>query len=218
MFLLKESVQIRDEEAQIYKGFPSEESNFRIPIKASIGDTVDLTLMLEKEGYLREEISFTQIIKDSNIVDLNKTLILLMTPIEYVVASDLIGRDLMKRFIINPIYFDFDKYNIRPDAAYELDKIVEIMNHFPNMIIDLASHTDCIGSDEYNQKLSDNRAKATMEYLISKGISKDRLTCKGYGKSKPVNNCACKDNNSTSTCNPAMQELNRRTEFIVRTM
>ncbi|MFH0867124.1 MAG: OmpA family protein [Bacteroidota bacterium] len=207
-------VVITDEKAITYTGFSLPTGTFKVPVKVRLNDTIILTLMLEKKGYLREELKYTYLVIDSNNVDLNKSLELLMTPLEAVIATDLIGEDLMKNFIINPIYFDFDKYNIRADAASELDKIVAIMNEYPKMVIDIASHTDCRGSYDYNIALSDNRCKSTIEYIVAKGISKDRLTGKGYGETKLVNDCAC-EGGQASSCTPAMHQLNRRSEFIV---
>ena len=111
---------------------------------------------------------------------------------------------------LNKIYFDFDKSNIRPDAARELDKVVELMlETYPYMTIRLESHTDPVGSHQYNDVLSEERAKSTYEYLVSKGVPQERiLSYKGFGKRKPVNDCKTKWD-----CPPEILELNRRTEF-----
>ena len=121
-----------------------------------------------------------------------------------------VGTDLAKVLDIPIIYFDFDKSNIRPDAAVELQKIVEVMNQYPDMKIDIRSHTDSRGSDSYNAALSDRRAKSTMEYIISQGISKDRLTSKGYGERQLVNHCS-----NGVPCSKEEHQANRRSEFIV---
>jgi len=115
-----------------------------------------------------------------------------------------------KSLKVNPIYFDLGKSNIRPDAAKELDKIVAVMMENPAMKIELGSHTDARGSDAFNLSLSDRRAKASASYIISKGISPDRIVGKGYGESKLVNGCA-----NNVKCSEAEHQLNRRTEFIV---
>ena len=120
------------------------------------------------------------------------------------------GTDLAKVLNIPMIYFDFDKSNIRPDAEVELQKVVEVMNQYPELKIDIRSHTDSRGSDAYNEALSDRRAKSTMHYLISQGISKDRLTSKGYGESQLVNGCS-----NGVPCSKAEHQANRRSEFIV---
>ncbi len=111
---------------------------------------------------------------------------------------------------LNKIYFDFNKHNIRPDAAAELDKVYTVMMEtYPEMIIKLESHTDPVGSHAYNDQLSERRAKSTYEYLIAKGVPKNRiLSYKGFGKRKPINGCTSK-----ADCSPEELELNRRAEF-----
>lgn len=109
---------------------------------------------------------------------------------------------------IEIIYYDFDKADIRPDAAYELDKVVDILKKYPNMKIELGSHTDSRASAWYNRLLSNNRAKAAKEYLVSKGIENSRLTTKGYGESKLVNDC-----NDRKQCTEEEHQKNRRTEI-----
>ncbi|SNR81820.1 Outer membrane protein OmpA [Maribacter sedimenticola] len=111
---------------------------------------------------------------------------------------------------LNKIYFDFNKSDIRPDAAKELDKVIKVMNQtYPDMIIKLESHTDPVGSHAYNDNLSESRAKSTYEYLIENGVSKDRIVSyKGFGKRMPINKCTSKQD-----CTPEELELNRRTEF-----
>ena len=111
---------------------------------------------------------------------------------------------------LNKIYFDFNKSDIRPDAAAELDKVVNLMlNIYPYMVIKLEAHTDPVGSHEYNDKLSKDRAKSTYDYLITKGVPKERiLSYKGFGKRKPVNDCKTRWD-----CPAKTLELNRRTEF-----
>lgn len=115
-----------------------------------------------------------------------------------------------KAIKIENIYFDLNKYNIRKDAAKELDKIVKMLNENPEIIIELSSHTDARGSDASNMTLSDNRAKSSAQYIISKGISKDRITGKGYGESKLVNDCG-----NNIKCSEKLHQQNRRTEFSV---
>lgn len=125
-----------------------------------------------------------------------------------------VGADLSKLLKINMIYFDLDKYNIRPDAAIELDKIVAVMKQYPNMKIELISHTDCRMPEDYNQRLSLNRAIASKNYLVAHGISSNRLTGKGLGESQLAVDCQC-DSNDNSKCTEAQHQLNRRTEFII---
>src|SRR5690606_2931540 len=92
------------------------------------------------------------------------------------------GDDLFKTLDLNPIYFDLDKSNIRPDAAQELTKILAVMEEYPSMKIDIRSHTDSRASMAYNDKLSDRRAQSTRQWLIDQGIAPERLTAKGYGE------------------------------------
>ena len=102
-----------------------------------------------------------------------------------------INTDIAKIIQINPIYFDLAKWNIRKDAAFELDKIVKVLQENPSMEIELGSHTDCRSSASYNITLSGKRAKSSAEYIVSKGITKTRIISKGYGESKLINHCEC---------------------------
>ena len=125
-----------------------------------------------------------------------------------------VGSDLAKTFNIKIIYFDLDKSNIRPDAALELEKIAQVMKQNPTMKVDVRSHTDCRQTAKYNLALSDRRAKATMAWLTKNGIAANRLTGKGYGESKLVNDCGCEPTN-TSNCSEEEHQANRRSEFII---
>ena len=111
----------------------------------------------------------------------------MIKPREIAIDKDV---DLAKVLNIKEIYFDLDKSDIRPDAAVELAKIVEVMRENPKMKIDIRSHTDSRGADSYNLKLSDRRAKATLEWMVKQGIERKRLTAKGYGETQLVNGCS----------------------------
>lgn len=124
------------------------------------------------------------------------------------------GVDLAKAFGIKIIYFDLDKSNIRPDAAVELAKILDVMKQYPTMEIDVRSHTDCRQTAKYNASLSDRRAKSTIAWLIKNGVAASRLTGKGYGESQLVNDCACEPTNK-SECTEEQHQANRRSEFII---
>ena len=124
------------------------------------------------------------------------------------------GDDLFKAFGIKIIYFDLDKSFIRPDAAVELAKILDVLEQNPTMEIDVRSHTDCRQTAKYNMALSDRRAKSTMAWLVEKGIAKTRLTGRGYGESQLVNNCGCEPTNK-SDCTEEQHQANRRSEFII---
>lgn len=119
-----------------------------------------------------------------------------------------------KAIQIENVHFDVNKSEIRPDAAIELDKIVKLMNENPEIIIELSSHTDCRGSDAFNMKLSDRRAKSSAAYIIAKGISSDRISGKGYGERQLLNNCGC-EGKVISNCSEEEHQKNRRTEFKV---
>jgi outer membrane protein OmpA-like peptidoglycan-associated protein len=109
--------------------------------------------------------------------------------------------------ILQPIYFEFNKSNITEQGAEELDKLVVVMNEYPAMVIFAKAHTDNRGSDRYNLNLSDRRAKSTVQYIISKGISKKRITGQGFGESEPK--VVCDD------CSEAEHAQNRRSEFLI---
>lgn len=113
---------------------------------------------------------------------------------------------------LNTIYFDFDKYNIRPDAAKELHKIIDLLtNQYPNMTIQVASHTDSRGSKSYNDRLSIDRANSTYEYLITNGLNKERVIAHdGYGEHRLTNGCS-----DGIPCEEPEHQMNRRTDFTV---
>ncbi len=120
------------------------------------------------------------------------------------------GADLAKMLNIPMIYFDFGRSDVRPDAEVELQKTLVVMQGHPTLKIDIRSHTDSQGNSAYNLKLSDKRARATMEWLVKNGIERDRLTAKGYGESQLVNRCS-----NGVPCSEEEHQLNRRSEFII---
>lgn len=115
-----------------------------------------------------------------------------------------------KPIVLENIYYDFDKWEIRADASKELDNLVKILNDNPAIQIEMSSHTDSRAGDQYNLVLSDKRAKAAVNYLISRGINASRLSWKGYGESMPVNKCV-----NDVFCTEDEHQKNRRTEFKV---
>ena len=124
-----------------------------------------------------------------------------------------IGDDLGKCFGIKVIYFDLNKYNIRQEAALDLEKILDVLNQNPNMKLDIRSHTDSRASHKYNETLSDNRAKSTISWLVKNGIDSSRLTGKGYGETQLINKCS-----DGVKCTEEEHQLNRRSEFIITAM
>ena len=124
-----------------------------------------------------------------------------------------VGTDLAKILDVSIIYFDLDKWNIRPDAAEDLEKIIAVMEKYPNMTIAIRSHTDSRQTHKYNELLSDRRAKSTLEFMVKNGINRNRLTAKGFGETQLVNNCS-----DDVPCSEAEHQKNRRSEFIVLKM
>ena len=119
--------------------------------------------------------------------------------------------EINKTFTLNNIYYDYDKSDIRADAAIELDKLVGVLKDNPGVIVELGSHTDARGRDSYNLSLSQRRAKSAVDYLINTaGIASTNLKSKGYGESRLVNAC-----NNTNTCSESKHQQNRRTELKV---
>ncbi len=122
-----------------------------------------------------------------------------------------IGTDLALLLNLNPIYFDYDKSFIRPDAEIELAKVIKYMQEYPSVKIDVRSHTDSRGRDAYNLALSERRNKSTKEYIINKGgISADRISGNGYGETRLTNRCS-----NGVKCSKEEHQANRRSEFIV---
>lgn len=119
--------------------------------------------------------------------------------------------DLGCKLNLQPIYFDFDKSNIRKDAEIELAKILAAMREYPELIIHIESHTDSRGNDKYNESLSERRAQSTLKWLVGKGIDAKRLTAKGYGESQLVNQCS-----NGVNCTAEEHQLNRRSMFIIK--
>lgn len=111
---------------------------------------------------------------------------------------------------LHDVYYDFDKWYIRDDAAAELNHLVSVMRQYPSLKIELGSHTDARGNDEYNRKLSQKRADAAVKYIISQGISSSRLTAKGYGETMVTNQCE-----NGVKCSDEEHQANRRTEVRV---
>lgn len=172
-----------------------------------LNDNMNYDFILEKEGYLKKTVNYSKLIDKPGIYNVHEAVNLKMGKLET-------GIDLAKIIDMKPIYFDLGKFKIRTDAAIELDKIVKIMNDYPNMVVELGSHTDCRASAAENMKLSDKRAKASAAYIKAKITNPDRITGKGYGESVLLNNCGC-EGKVKSTCPEEEHAKNRRTEFKV---
>lgn len=170
-------------------------------IGKNLKDRVSYQIKLEKEGYLGKVLTFNSTLETPGQIALHNALDLNLDKIE-------IGTDIGKVLQVNPIYFDLGKSTIRPDAATELLKIVQIMKENPTLEIELGSHTDARGSASGNLRLSDRRAKSSVNYIISQGIDASRITGKGYGEAQLINQCA-----DGVKCSEDEHQLNRRTEF-----
>lgn len=125
-----------------------------------------------------------------------------LNPIEKLILADTID--------LAPIFFEFDKSNITAPAAFELDKLVQIMQKYPELVIKATSHTDSRGPESYNERLSDRRAKTTVQYVISKGIDASRISGEGKGESEPKIDCS-------AGCTKEQHAENRRSEFLIVT-
>lgn len=180
----------------------TELGSFLMPLmNKSLNDSVSYNITMEKEGYFTKVATYNEEFTVPGIYNLHEIIDLNLDPEV---------KDLSEMVQINPINFDFNKYNIRPDAAIELDKIVDIMNKYPEMEVELGSHTDSRGSADYNEKLSDRRAKASAAYIKEKITFPERIYGKGYGESKIINKCV-----DGVPCSDDEHEVNRRTEFKV---
>lgn len=163
----------------------------------------------DKEGYGKTEVDFAS----TNDYEFkhNQPLQLTVGKPELGIVKTNLGDDLGKILQLEPIYFDFDKSYIRPDAEIELQKVIAVLKQYPNMKIDVRSHTDSRAKYNYNISLSSRRNKETINYIIQKGgISVSRLTGRGYGETQLTNGCA-----DGIDCTEEQHQLNRRSEFII---
>jgi len=160
----------------------------------------------QKQDYASDEVRFTTpSTKQELDLELN---------LSKEVREIVVGTDLAEVLDIPIIYFDFDKSNIRPDAALELQKVIAVMKQYPNMKIDVRSHTDSRAPYSYNESLSKRRNKSTIAHIIKVGlIDANRLTGNGYGERRLTNRCS-----DGVPCTEEEHQLNRRSEFIVVSM
>ena len=162
-------------------------------------------LLGERDGYLTKRQSFTTFGKSVPLESL-KELVTNIT-LDTLLVLDRKAKNAI--FRLNNIYFAYNKADINPEAARELDKLVQLLNDNPEIKIEMGSHTDSIASDSYNLELSQRRAESTVNYLIRKGIEPKRLEAKGYGERVPI----ARNTNPDGTDNPVGRQKNRRTEF-----
>ena len=162
----------------------------------------EYTLLVEKIGFLTKREPFSM--AGRSIPPIFRKKLVLDTTFYATIKLDRLT--LNKTFVLENIYYDLDKFNIRVDAAVELDKLVQIMKDNPTLNIELSSHTDARSSDSYNNSLSQKRAESAVGYMISKGIEKDRMIAKGYGETQLIIKEAKTEDE---------HQRNRRTEFTI---
>jgi outer membrane protein OmpA-like peptidoglycan-associated protein len=162
-------------------------------------------LMGERDGYITKRQPYTTKGKSVPLESL-KELVTNIT-LDTLMVLDRKAKNTI--FVLKNIYFEYDKADINPEAARELDKLVQLLNDNPEIKIEMGSHTDSIASDAYNIDLSQRRAQSTVNYLIRKGIPSERLVAKGYGETKPI----ARNTNADGSDNPVGRAKNRRTEF-----
>jgi peptidoglycan-associated lipoprotein len=159
-------------------------------------------LLVERKGFISKREPFSMSGRNIPPIFLTKAL----TDTTFNVSIKLDRLELNKTFVLDNIYYDLNKYNIRPDAAVELDKLVQILKDNPTMNIELSSHTDARATDAYNMTLSQNRAESAIQYLNLKGIAAERLTAKGYGERQLI---------IPNAKTEEEHQRNRRTEFTI---
>ncbi|MCC9070511.1 OmpA family protein [Flavobacterium sp. F-65] len=182
-------------------GYSDQNGNYTFPVECGL----TYNLRAEKEKYTTKEQNVV-ILKENGRTQLS----IALEKSECVVT---IGDDLGKCFGIKMIYFDLDKSNIRQEAALDLEKILDVLNQYPTMKLDIRSHTDSRATHKYNEALSDRRAKSTIKWLVQNGVAPNRLTGKGYGETQLVNGCS-----DGVKCTEEQHQMNRRSEFIITAM
>jgi outer membrane protein OmpA-like peptidoglycan-associated protein len=162
------------------------------------------TVKTTKEGY--SEVVLNTLTKENELINVEVSL----EKLEDLIVLE----EGIKKIKLNMIFFNFDKSNIREDAALELNRLVAVMKENPSMVIKIESHTDSRGNAQYNKYLSDRRAKSTRAYIISMGIDPKRIeSAIGYGEERLLNGC-----DGSIKCSSAQHQLNRRSEFIIVNM
>ncbi|PWA06676.1 OmpA family protein [Flavobacterium laiguense] len=167
----------------------------------------------DQKYYVRAASQDYETKEEAITIDRNASKTDLLLALTKAICKVVVGDDLAKCFGIKMIYFDLDKSFVRKEAAFELEKILDVMKQHPAMKIDVRSHTDSRQTHAYNEKLSDRRAKATIAWLVKNGIAAERLTGKGYGETQLVNQCA-----DDVKCTEEEHQANRRSEFIITSM
>lgn len=192
------TVKIIDEEnKEISSTLTDSKGNYILQLDCSKGNFVRAS----RDGYVPAEEYLTKSYGKPRIVDFY---------LERDVVTGGFGDDLAKLLQLSTIYFDLNKFDIRPDAEIEIQKVIVAMEKYPSLKIKVNAHTDSRGNDAYNLWLSQKRAESTVAYMISKGIAADRLQGEGFGEKRLVNECA-----NGIACSKEKHQLNRRSEFII---
>lgn len=174
------------------KGYSDAKGNFAF----SLLEGVTYTIKATKDGYLTRSVTFTPDCKA--VVDMQR------------LNLGMVKNEVNRPYVIDNIYYDLDKYEIREDAKPELDKVVSMMHDNPRIRIELSSHTDSRHKASYNLVLSQLRAESAVRYIVSRGVDINRIAARGYGETKLLNRC-----NDGVPCSEEAHQLNRRTEFRV---
>lgn len=184
---IKASVFVVDKETQdLVASFETNSITGKYTFTLPVGKEYSFLVSSEGYGFFSEDITLTN---DNTIPDKREI--------------SMIKLEVGKKIVLRNIYYDFDKYSLRNESNVELNNLYNIMVSNPKLVIEISSHTDIIGSDAYNKRLSLNRAKVVVDYLVSRGISIQRLKYAGYGFDQPL----------TSNDTDEGRQLNRRTEF-----
>ncbi|GAB1454615.1 OmpA family protein [Draconibacterium sp.] len=164
----------------------------------ALPENTSLTVYTEMEGYQNTSKNITSVGKPYGII--RDTIW-----VEKV--------EIGQKFVMENIFYDFDKWDILPESKIELNKLIEIMNDNPSWKVELGSHTDARGSDSYNETLSQKRSDSAVDYIVNNGISRNRIIAKGYGESQLINRCK-----NGVECTDEEHRQNRRTEFTILEM
>jgi outer membrane protein OmpA-like peptidoglycan-associated protein len=176
------------------KFLDSKLSNKKGEVSYSVDYQKSYFIEVYKDGFITKSFPVSKIGK--GVVNIDAAIV----PLEVIVTE--------KEIILEPIYFKYNKSDITEQGAAELDKLVYVMSQNDKLVIYVKSHTDSRGSDKYNLDLSDKRAKATIQYIVSKGINADKISGKGFGESELKVPCG-------NRCTNEEHSLNRRSEFMI---
>lgn len=189
--LANASVSVVDDKKNV---ITTEMSNNKGEVTYRVECNREYTIQASKDGYESNTFAVTKQDGGDQRVEAK------LQPIETIIKET--------EIVLNPIFFEFDKSNVTREGAFELDKLVQVMKSNPNLAILAKAHTDNRGSDAYNLALSDRRAKSTVQYVISRGIAKSRITGKGFGETEPKVDCG-------ENCTEEQHAQNRRSEFLI---